>query len=161
VDLSIASNPLVNDDAAPALLLLFKLSYLSILDTGIGMAGLRLMARTIHEERRVIGIEIPTVCEYYIDSKSLFLFCSDKDCMLSHSDMQSKYMINPKPPLIVEPTACASLSVSALRRNLTEHAAFNPSIITSGSKVELVARLQHILKTRKMDVLVRDMMWGE
>jgi hypothetical protein len=73
VDLSIASNPLVDDDAVLALLLLNKLSYLSILDTGIGMTGLRRMAWTVHEENRVIGIEIPTVCEFYIDSKSFYL----------------------------------------------------------------------------------------
>jgi hypothetical protein len=70
VDLRIASNPLVDDNAVSALLLLRKLAYLSILDTGIGMAGLRRMAWAIHAEDRVIGIEIPTVCEFYIDSKS-------------------------------------------------------------------------------------------
>jgi hypothetical protein len=74
--------------------------------------------------------------------------------------MQSKYMINPKPPLIVEPSACSALSVSALKRNLVEHSVFNPTILASGSKSELVARLQNILETRKMDLLVRDMMWG-
>ena len=74
-DLSIASNPLVGDDAVSALLLLRKLSYLSILDTGIDMVGLRRMARTIQEEDRVIDIEIPTICEFYIDSKSISPLC--------------------------------------------------------------------------------------
>ena len=69
MDLSIASNPLIDDDAAPALLLLSRLSYLSIIDTGIGMAGLRRLAETIYREDRAIAIEIPTVCEFYIDSK--------------------------------------------------------------------------------------------
>ena len=78
----------------------------------------------------------------------------------SRSDMQSKYMINPKAPLIVDPAACAALSVSALKRNLAEHAVFNPTILTNGSKAELVARLENILETRKLDMLVRDMMWG-
>lgn len=67
--LSIACNPLIDDNAVPALLLLCKLSYLSIIDTGIGMSGLRVLAGTIHEEDRVIDIEIPTVCEFYIDSE--------------------------------------------------------------------------------------------
>jgi hypothetical protein len=75
--------------------------------------------------------------------------------------MHSKYMINPKAPLIVEATACASLSVSALKRNLAEHAIFNPAILASGSKAELVARLKTILETRKMDMVVRNMMWGD
>jgi hypothetical protein len=164
VELSIASNPLIGDDAVPALLLLRKLSYLSILDTGIGMVGLRRMTWTIHEEDRVIGIEIPTICEFYIDSKSSSRFYSQKQMNVllrsSRSDMQSKYMINPKAPLIVEPAACAALSVSALKRNLAEHAVFNPTILTNGSKAELVARLENILETRKLDMLVRDMMWG-
>jgi hypothetical protein len=75
--------------------------------------------------------------------------------------MHSKYMINPKAPLIVEPNVCKALSVSALKRNLAEHAVFNPTIIASGSKAELVARLETILETRRMDMLVRDMMWGD
>jgi spore coat polysaccharide biosynthesis protein SpsF (cytidylyltransferase family) len=81
--------------------------------------------------------------------------------MSFYSAMHSKYMINPKAPLIVEPTACAALSVSALKRNLVEHATFNPTIVSSGSKAELVARLETILETRKMDMVVRNMMWGD
>jgi hypothetical protein len=164
VDLSIASNPLIGDDAVPALLLLRKLSYLSILDTGIGMVGLRRMTWTIHKEDRVIGIEIPTICEFYIDSELSCRFCNQNQMNVllasSRLDMHFKYMINPKGPLIVEPAACASLSVSALKRNLAEHAVFNPAILTNGSKAELVARLENILETRKSDMLVRDMMWG-
>jgi hypothetical protein len=92
---------------------------------------------------------------------SFLEICWESYYMSSYSDMHSKYIIDPKPPLIVEPRACASLSISALKRNLVEHATFNPTILTSGSKMELVTRLQNILETRKMDVLVRDMMWGD
>lgn len=70
-------------------------------------------------------------------------------------------MINPEAPCIVEPSACSSLSVAALKRNLSVHATFNPEIITTGSKPELVARLQEILETRKLDLLVREMIWGD
>lgn len=70
-------------------------------------------------------------------------------------------MINPEPPLIVEPTACGTLSVSALKRNLAEHAIFNPAIVASGTKAELAARLESILQTREMDMLVREMICGE
>lgn len=75
--------------------------------------------------------------------------------------MRHKYMINPQAPYIVEPSACSSLSVAALKRNLTLHATFNAEIITTGSKPELVARLKGILETRKLDILVREMIWGE
>lgn len=67
--LSIATNPDIDDDAVPALLLLSKLSMLSILDTSIGMVGLRRLAYTIDSEQRVIDIEITEVCETYVDSK--------------------------------------------------------------------------------------------
>jgi hypothetical protein len=72
--LCIALNPLITDDAVPAFLLLHKLTFLSILDTAINMPGLRRLARTIHDEDRVIDIEIPTVCELYVDSKPLHSF---------------------------------------------------------------------------------------
>ena len=75
-------------------------------------------------------------------------------------DLRHKYMIEPQEPYLVEPSACSSLSAAALKRNLQIHATFNPEIITVGSKPELVARLQAILETRKLDLLVREMIWG-
>jgi hypothetical protein len=71
--LCIAMNPQITDDAVPALLLLSKLTFLSILDTNINMPGLRRLARTIYDENLVIDIEIPTVCEIYVDSKYFIL----------------------------------------------------------------------------------------
>lgn len=69
VSLDIASNPSINDSSVCALLLLFKLKFLSICDTGIGMVGLRELAKTIVLEDRIMDIEIPIICEFYIDSK--------------------------------------------------------------------------------------------
>ena len=68
--LSVAGNADVDDDAVPALILLQKLSYLSVLDTTIGMAGLRRFAQVIMDEDRNVEIEIPQECEDYIDSES-------------------------------------------------------------------------------------------
>lgn len=68
--LSLAINPYIDDDAVPALLLLSNLTFLSILDTSIEMPGLRRLANTISAEERGIAIEIPSVCEHYIDSTS-------------------------------------------------------------------------------------------
>ena len=73
VSLDIASNPCINDSSVCALLLLSNLKFLSICDTGIGMVGLRELAKTIVLEDRIIDIEIPTVCEFYIDSKWFLL----------------------------------------------------------------------------------------
>lgn len=69
LDLSIAGNPRIDDNAMYPVLSLIKLSYLSIVDTGIEMEGLRTLARMIYAEDRNIKIEIPTVCEFYVDSK--------------------------------------------------------------------------------------------
>ncbi|KZT27210.1 hypothetical protein NEOLEDRAFT_1061180, partial [Neolentinus lepideus HHB14362 ss-1] len=142
-DLHVRTNPAIDDDAVPALLMLNKLRSLSLYGTSVEMPGLRRFARTINQEDRHLDIEIPVPCEEYIE------------------DMASKYMINPHPPLIVDPAACDSLSVAALKRNLSEHANYNNTIIASGTKVEMAVRLRGILETRKMDLLVRTMLWGE
>src|ERR1700722_14460475 len=70
IQLSVAFNPLIDNEAIPALLALLNLSFLSILDTSVDMLGLRRLVRTIHEEDRMIDIQIPTICEDYIDSTS-------------------------------------------------------------------------------------------
>lgn len=67
-ELSVATNPYIDDDAIPAITLLAKLTFLSILDTSIEMPGLRRLANTIDKEQRVVDIEIPETCETYIDS---------------------------------------------------------------------------------------------
>ncbi|KII84371.1 hypothetical protein PLICRDRAFT_362655 [Plicaturopsis crispa FD-325 SS-3] len=141
--LSLCANPHIDDDAVSALLLLTELSFLSILDTGIGMVGLRKLAVTIKSERREIDIEIPASCETYIDN------------------MQSKYLINPSPPLIKSPSACATLSVAALKRNLLAHAEYNADIVANGTKNGMAERLRTILQTRKMDIVVRKMIWHD
>ena len=67
--LSLAANPNIDNDAVPALLLFSKLVFLSILDTSIDIHGLRRVAQDIRNHGRVMDIEIPRVCEEYIDSK--------------------------------------------------------------------------------------------
>lgn len=135
-------NPQITDDVVPALLLLSKLTFLSILDTNINMPGLRRLARTIYDDDRVIDIEIPTACEDYVDT------------------MHTKYLLNPRPPLITNPQVCPQLSIAALQRNLAAHAQANPTVMAAGSKEEMIGRLQELLQMRKMDMLVRDMILG-
>ncbi|KAJ7672228.1 hypothetical protein DFH06DRAFT_1082159 [Mycena polygramma] len=142
LQLSIATNPHIDDDAVPAILMLSKLSFLTILDTSIDMPGLRLLAQTIYDERRVIDIEIPSACETYVDNLS------------------SRYLLNPVPPLIEHATVVPELSAAALKRNLAAHAACNPAVIAVGTKPELVERLRTLLETRKADLLVREMIQG-
>ncbi|KIM39316.1 hypothetical protein M413DRAFT_415939, partial [Hebeloma cylindrosporum] len=141
--LSIASNPDIDNEAVPALLLLSNLSFLSILDTAIDMVGLRRLADFIHKTDQMVDIEIPYACQEYVDK------------------IHTKYLFNPLPPLVVNPHICGKLSDSALRRNLEAHAACNPFIVPSGTRQELVERLSEILKIRKLDMLVVEMLGGD
>ncbi|KAJ7897412.1 hypothetical protein B0H13DRAFT_2337944 [Mycena leptocephala] len=143
LQLSIATNPHIDDDAVPAILLLSKLSFLTILDTSIDMPGLRQLAQTIYDESRVIDIEIPSPAS-----------------STSTVHMAKNYLLNPVPPLIENPTVVPELSLAALKRNLAAHAACNPAIVAAGTKPELVDRLRTLLETRKADILVREMIQG-
>ncbi|KAG7444695.1 uncharacterized protein BT62DRAFT_951706 [Guyanagaster necrorhizus] len=137
--LSVATNPDIDNDAIPALLLLSRLSFLSIQDTSIDMAGLRRLAHVINHEGRIIDVEIPETCEHYIDN------------------LHEKYLIDIQPPLIHRASLCSQLSGAALKRNLVAHATCNPTILAAGTKAEMKERLEGILKVREMDILVNAM----
>jgi len=72
-------------------------------------------------------------------------------------DIPKAYPPHPFPPLITDPEACSTLSCAALRRNLSAHAESNPAIVVGGTKDEMVLRLEGLLRTRKLDLLVRRM----
>jgi len=61
----------------------------------------------------------------------------------------------------VNPHICGKLSDAGLRRNLEAHSACNSSIVPSGTRQELVERLFEILKIRKLDMLVVEMLGGD
>jgi hypothetical protein len=75
--------------------------------------------------------------------------------------LDSKYLVRPTPPLIVDANICRHLSIAALERNLAKHAECNPDIFTSGTHAEMVERLGKILETREMDLLVRTIVWDD
>ncbi|EAU85193.1 hypothetical protein CC1G_06209 [Coprinopsis cinerea okayama7 len=141
--LSLTGNPAIDDDCVPALLLLTQLSFLSVLDTSIDMAGLRKLAAAANDGHyESIDIEIPTACEAYIDN------------------LDDMYFLNPRPPLITDPELCTSLTAAALRKNLSAHAAKNRDIVTTGSQTEMAARLAEILRRRQGDLIVARMLRG-
>ncbi|KAH9481854.1 hypothetical protein JR316_0006384 [Psilocybe cubensis] len=140
--LFLTANHEVNNDAVPALLCLNNLVFLSILDTGIDMVGLRRLAGHMHKEDHVMDIEIPFSCEAYVDN------------------IASQYLLHPIPPLITNPHICSHLSSAALKRNLEAHAARNSSIVASGTRLEMIERLTKILETRLLDLLVVEMLDG-
>lgn len=144
-ELDIALNPRVDDDAIPALITLPKLRFVSLFDTSMRMPGFRRLAVALRSrmDRERIQVEVPRECEEYLEN------------------LQRQYMLHPQPPMITDPAACEELSVSALRRNLAEHAVFNASILTDGSKEEMVERLKRILTRREMDLVARDLLWQD
>lgn len=79
---------------------------------------------------------------------------------LNSTDIHLQYLVFPLPPLITSPQASTQLSWAALKHNLEAHAACNPSIITIGTRLEMVQRLSDILKIRKLDMLLMDMLNG-
>jgi hypothetical protein len=150
----------VDNDAVPALLVLVNLSFLSILATGITMSGLRRLALAIHQDSRAIDVQIPVACEQYIDSVSSSL-PNPLSLLFLHFgfvDMHRYYKVDLQPPLVFDPSVVDDLSMSALKRNLTAHAACNDAIGTSGTKRELAERLKRALSARQIDMLVRGMM---
>ncbi|KAF7290065.1 hypothetical protein HMN09_01311600 [Mycena chlorophos] len=140
LQLSIATNPLIDDDCVPALILLSKLSFMTILDTSIDMPGIRRLAKAVADAQRIIDIEITAPCEVYM------------------SNLAQHYLLTITPPLIDRPSAVPALSAAALKRNLAAHAACNAAIVATGSKPEMAARLRTLLETREMDLLVRGML---
>ncbi|KAF5327686.1 hypothetical protein D9619_004302 [Psilocybe cf. subviscida] len=67
--LCLATNPDINNDSVPAIILLVKLQYLSLFGTSIDMAGLRRLAEVINKDARNMDIEIPLACEVYVASE--------------------------------------------------------------------------------------------
>lgn len=137
-----------------------KLRFLSLIDTGIGMPGIRRLALHVREAHRRIDMIMPNKCEEYLHSTFSFL----PPGLLANwfaSGLSSQYVIQPEPPLVVDPEACTSLSAASLRRNLAAHAAQNSAIVTGGTKAEMAERLTALLQRREADCAVRAMLWGE
>ncbi|KAJ3908841.1 hypothetical protein F5879DRAFT_998455 [Lentinula edodes] len=155
--LDLSDNPCVTDDAVPALNLCInsKLNFLGLVGTSVAMPGLRLMAKLIQREDRIVDVEIPEACESYID------------------DIPNIYLLYPQPPLITSPALCSRLSAAALQRNLEAHAevankrlatvgakAAPVKIFTGGTKEEMCERLRNLLVKREVDLVVWGMIYG-
>ncbi|KAJ4000693.1 hypothetical protein F5050DRAFT_368366 [Lentinula boryana] len=153
--LDLSQNPCITDDAIPALCLCItsKLRFLGLVGTSIGMPGLRRMAKLIQKEERIVDIEIPEVCESYID------------------DIPNIYLMQPQPPLITSPALCSRLSAAALQRNLEAHAEVANKLQSTGgaeavsakrsdTKGEMCRRLRDLLVQRELDLVVWGMIYG-
>jgi hypothetical protein len=154
-------NPKIDDNCVPALLLLSKLRFLSLIDTDIGMIGLRQLALRFREQRRRIEMIIPNKCEEYLNRMHTHVRSTRDTQLTLRPGLSSQYILRPEPPLIVDSRACDTLSAASLRRNLAAHAIQNPAIVASGTKAEMSTRLKALLEQREADYAVRAMFWGE
>ncbi|KAJ7684919.1 hypothetical protein DFH06DRAFT_1355927 [Mycena polygramma] len=76
LQLSIAHNPLVDDDAVPALVSFPLLSFLGLFATCIGIPGLRSLAAAFASTNQIVDIQIPADCERHIYN------CNEEDTLL-------------------------------------------------------------------------------
>ncbi|KAF8174697.1 hypothetical protein K438DRAFT_115188 [Mycena galopus ATCC 62051] len=139
----------IDDDAVPAILTLSELSWLTPLGTAIGMTGIRCLAHAIHDEHRIIDIEVTIPCEEYLDSET-------NHPRIFHAALATQHLLDPAPPLIDDPAIVPTdfAILPTLSRNL---AARNPAVLALGTKLEMAARLTALLKTRLADLPVREM----
>ncbi|KAI0261118.1 hypothetical protein BC834DRAFT_1009126, partial [Gloeopeniophorella convolvens] len=137
VTLSLRDNPGITDDSGPALSMLLHLKILDLCGTNVTMAGMRRLGHF----SSTLALDIPYECEAYLDT------------------LHTQYLLSPLPPLITQPDAAPVLEFSALKRNLSAHAAYNPAVLTSGSKAVLCTRLTELLERRRGDLAVREMVW--
>ncbi|CAL1715860.1 unnamed protein product [Somion occarium] len=142
-ELDIAFNPDIDDDAIPALIVLHKLRFLTLLDTHVAMPGLRRFCAAVNQRAHTIELEVARQCEIYIEK------------------LGSKYILQPEAPMISDPQVVSELSTTALKRNLAAHAQYNAEILAEGSKHEMAERLRTLLEVRQADLLVRDVLWKE
>ena len=81
--------------------------------------------------------------------------------LLRNVDIHTKYLLEPHPPLVINENICNRLTARALKCNLEAHANCNPAILASGTHAEMVQRLMGILKTRRQDRLVIEMIQSQ
>lgn len=70
-ELDLAFNSEITDDAFPALAILRKLRFLTLLSTRVEMPGLRTYCTNIRAHGRTMELEVPRECEIYIERKSV------------------------------------------------------------------------------------------
>ena len=166
-ELYIGANPRVNDHVVTSLLLLSKLSRLSLVDTGVSLQGLRHFAISVdgagqayprvhispewinyfsseHHDRTLIGIS------------PFFL----KACFLENAGLEKHYQLEVGPPLIDHPSQCRRLSLAALKINLSLQAKCDPALLERATKAELATRLEDFLLVRRADMLLREFVFG-
>lgn len=69
-ELYVDGNPRIDDESVGPILLLTRLRYLSVINTSVGMLGLRRLAADVFDNPRQFEIEAPEPCHEYIASEN-------------------------------------------------------------------------------------------
>ena len=163
-ELYIGANPRVNDDVVTPLLMLSKLSRLSLVDTGISLQGLRRFAVSVDgTEQAYPRVHVSPEWINYLDSKyrdhpNLGFFL--KACFLENPGLERNYRLEVQPPLIDDPSQCRRLSLTAIKINLSLHAKCDAVSLETATRAELTTWLEDFLSTRRADILLREFVFG-
>ncbi|KAF9648954.1 hypothetical protein BDM02DRAFT_3095551, partial [Thelephora ganbajun] len=140
-ELYIGANPRVNDDVVTPLLMLSKLSRLSLVDTGVSLQGLRRFAVSVDGAVQAYPrIHVSPEWINYLRKNS--------------------YQLEVRPPLIDDPSHCRRLSLAVLKINLSLHTRYDMASLETATKTELAFRLEEFLLIRRADILLREFVFG-
>ncbi|TGZ80159.1 hypothetical protein EX30DRAFT_341731 [Ascodesmis nigricans] len=132
--LNIAMNPRITDDTRIILRALSSLTFLFLRGTSFTLPALR----------RLVMDDLPRKCR----------LLSLPAPVIDHLNTRgSKYALDIPPGYMTEPDAnkIANMNLPFLKKQLEAHQKWNKDIQTTGTKVELVARLRNVLWNRKAD----------
>lgn len=167
-ELYIGANPRVYDDVVTPLLMLSKLSRLSLVDTGVSLQGLRRFAISVDRAGQAYPrIHVSPEWVNYLRSKHydcnqigpfLFLFLLNA-CIPENAGLEN-YQLEIRPPLIDDPSQCRRLSLIALKINLSLQAKCDTVLLETATKEELTSRLEDFLLIRRADILLQEFVFG-
>ena len=166
IELYIGANPRVDDDVITPLLMLSKLSRLSVVDTGVSIQGLRRFAVSVdgagqaHPRIHVSREWIDYLRSKHRDPNRIGpFFCSDR-VFSANAGLEETYQSEVRPPLIEDPSQCRRLSLTALKINLSLHTKCDVALLETATKPELTSRLEEFLLIRCADFLLREFVFG-
>jgi hypothetical protein len=165
--LYIGANPRVNDHVVTPLLMLSKLSRLSLVDTGVSLQGLRRFAVSVDGAGQAYPrVHVSPEWVNYLGGEyrdrtrigclSFFL----KACFVESAGLEKHYQLEVRPPLIDDPSQCRRLSLAALKVNLSLQARCDTASLETATKAELATRLGGFLLVRRADMLLREFVFG-
>lgn len=166
IELYIGANPRVDDDVITPLLMLSKLSRLSLVDTGVGIQGFRRFAISVEGTGRAYPrIHVsPEWINYlrskYRDLNQIRFFSSSERVFSINAGLEETYRLEIQPPLIEDPSQCKRLSPTALKINLSLHAKYDATLLKTATKAEMTSWLEDFLLVRHADILLRAFVFG-